>query len=87
MRNRVQLVNSSATSVGTTNFSGVPALHVLLKGSLITVAYDYVSVTYPTAVQEVYAFKTGGSGGSTVATVTVNYVDSTKVDLLNVGVV
>ena len=50
-------------------------------GSLVKVDYDYVSVAYPTAIQEVYAHKTGGAIGTTVATVTVDYVDSTKVDL------
>lgn len=47
--------------------------------------YDYVAVTYPSGTQEVYVFKTGGSGGATVATVTINYVDSTKANLLNVA--
>ena len=55
--------------------------------SLVNVNYDYVSVTYPSATQEVYTFKNGGSGGTTALTVTVNYVDSTKEDLLNVGAV
>jgi hypothetical protein len=52
---------------------------------LVNVAYDYVSVTYPIATQEVYTFKSGGSGGTTVATVTVNYTDSTKENILNVA--
>lgn len=60
---------------------------IYIKNTLVTVAYDYIDVTYPSAAQEVYTFKVGGSGGSTVATVTVNYTDSTKVSLLNVGVV
>jgi len=37
--------------------------------------YDYVGVAYPTTSQEVYTFKTGGSGGTTVATITLNYSD------------
>jgi hypothetical protein len=45
--------------------------------------YDYFAVTYPLATQEVYTFKTGGSGGTTVATVTLNYTDATKEFLLN----
>lgn len=43
--------------------------------------YDYVGVAYPTASQEVYTFKTGGSGGTTVATITLNYTDATKESL------
>jgi len=38
--------------------------------------YDYVAVTYPTTSQEVYTFKTGGVGGTTVATVTLTYSDA-----------
>lgn len=45
--------------------------------------FDYVAVTYPSPTQEVYTFKTGGSGGTTVATITVNYTDSTKNNLLD----
>jgi hypothetical protein len=45
--------------------------------------YDYFAVTYPLTTQEVYVFKTGGAGGTTVATVTLNYTDATKEFLLN----
>lgn len=48
---------------------------------------DYVAATYPSATQEVYTFKVGGSGGSTVAVVTLNYTDSTKANLLNAAIV
>jgi hypothetical protein len=54
-------------------------------GSLLSETYDYVSVAYPLATQEVYTFKSGGSGGTTVATITVNYTDSTKVNLSSVA--
>jgi len=40
--------------------------------------YDYVSATYPTATTESYVFKTGGSSGTTVATVNLTYTDNTK---------
>lgn len=45
---------------------------------LIPQGFDYVSVAYPNATTEEYTFKTGGSGGTTIATVTVVYTDSTK---------
>lgn len=51
---------------------------------MISETYDYVSVNYASATQEIYTFKTGGSGGTTVATVTINYTDSTKANLSNV---
>lgn len=44
-------------------------------------AYDYVAVSYPSAVQEIYTFKTGGVSGTVVSTVTVNYTDATKNNL------
>lgn len=43
--------------------------------------YDYIKVTYPDGVTEVYTFKIGGSGGSTVGTITLVYTDSTKANL------
>lgn len=40
--------------------------------------WDYLTVSYPTATQEVFTFKIGGSGGTTVATITINYTTATK---------
>lgn len=56
---------------------------VSIVGAGINFPWDYVAVTYPSATQEVYTFKTGGSGGTTTGVFTLNYVDSTKADLLN----
>lgn len=47
--------------------------------------HDYISAAYPTATSEVYTYKTGGSGGTTVATVTVTYTDATKTVLSSVS--
>jgi hypothetical protein len=52
-------------------------------GMLDGIIYDYVAVTYPDVDEEVYTFKTGGSGGTTVATITVLYTDATKANLLS----
>ena len=52
--------------------------------SLINFSYNYVSVAYPGADTEVYTFKTGGSGGTTVGTITVVYTDSSKESLSSV---
>jgi hypothetical protein len=52
------------------------------NGSLLAgIEWDYVKVTYPLATTEVYTFKTGGSGGTDVATVTVVYTDASKANL------
>ena len=47
-------------------------------------ANDYIAATYPNGTTEVYTYKLGGSGGTTVGTVTVVYTDSTKAVLSTV---
>lgn len=54
----------AASVISMTNGIGVPD-------------HDYIGVAYA-ATTDTYTFKTGGSGGSTVATVVVTYTDSTK---------
>lgn len=61
------------------------ALKVKSVSDLIDKPYDYVAVTYPLTTREVYTFKTGGSGGTTVYTITINYSDATKVNITNVA--
>lgn len=43
--------------------------------------YDYVDVQQTNAVTDTYVFMTGGSGGTTVQTVTIVYTDSDKTDV------
>lgn len=45
--------------------------------------YDYIAYTSNTT-SDVFVYKLGGSGGTTVATVTINYSDSSKTTLTNV---
>jgi len=71
----------TATSVAASDGT---QLQVVTSGFAIP-DYDYVAVTYPLTTQEVYEFKTGGVAGTTVGTITVNYVDATKADILNVA--
>lgn len=56
-----------------------------ITSGLIMPSYDYISAAYPLTTQEVYTFKTGGSGGTTVATITVNYTDATKANISTVA--
>ncbi len=56
------------------------ALGSLLQG----VAWDYVEVSYPTTIKEIYTFKTGGVSGTTTAVIEITYTDSTKNFLDNV---
>lgn len=46
-------------------------------------AYDYVSLAQASTT-DTYTFKTGGSGGTTQATITITYTDSTKVTISTV---
>ncbi len=61
------------------NGGGSPALN-----GLYIPLYDYLSVAYPLATREVYTFKINGATGPTVTTLTINYVDSSKEDILTV---
>jgi hypothetical protein len=46
--------------------------------------FDYLDVQQTDADTETYVFKTGGSGGTTVRTIVVNYTSSSKSDIDNV---
>lgn len=48
----------------------------LIGNTLITVPFDYIGAGYPDTSTEVYTYKTGGSGGTTVGTITVVYSDA-----------
>jgi len=47
-------------------------------------AYDYVSLTISPSTTETYVFKQGGSGGTTVATVVIEYTDATRATMVSV---
>ncbi len=47
------------------------------------VSWDYMAPTYG-ATSTAYVFKTGGSGGTVVQTITINYTDATKTVILSV---
>jgi hypothetical protein len=53
---------------------------------LVPVECDAFTVTYPNATTEIYAFRSGGTSGTVIQTVTIIYTDSTKMNLLS-GVV
>ena len=63
------------------------AMRHINVGSLIKFDFDYYSVAYPIATQEVYTYRTGGASGSVVGTVTINYTDATKANVANASVV
>ena len=76
------MITDTTDSIAIGNGSGVLAqvdsnhnLQVSAQNSLVTVPYDSIYPTYPNGVTEIYAYK---KLASTVATVTVIYVDLTK---------
>jgi len=74
-----------AASLVTSGDTTETKLRTFSVSGMLSETYDYLSVNYATATQEIYTFKTGGSGGTTVATLTVNYTDSTKANVSNVA--
>lgn len=71
-------VNAHLRGINKTLSSPLPVIN-----GLSILAYDYVSLAVA-ATTDTYTFKSGGSGGSTIATVTLTYTDSTKVTLSTV---
>lgn len=67
----VAIVDSSGSQLGSFNPLGIPV-------------YDYVSYTNTNSTTDTYTFKVGGSGGVTVATLTIVYTDTTKSQISSV---
>lgn len=55
-----------------------------ISGSLVSENFDYIAVSYPSATEEVFTYKSGGAGGTIVATITVTYTDGTKANVSSV---
>lgn len=73
-------VNLAAVDDGNGNY----ALATALSGFTPGTDFDYLDVQQTDSDTETYVFKTGGSGGTTVRTIVVNYTSSTKSDIDNV---
>ncbi len=69
------------TAIAVVGPDGAPISGV--AGVSFTLDHDAVTVTYPTSTQEIYSARTGGVSGTVVQTITVNYVNAFKKDLLN----
>lgn len=54
-------------------------------GRLVDEEFDYIGTAYPNGTTEVYTYKSGGSSGTIVASVTVTYTDSTKDNVSSVA--
>ena len=69
----ISLRDTSGTRIDPATEEGLEAV-----AGLVTSPYDYIGATYPDTTTEIYTYKEGGIGGTTVATVTVVYTDVTK---------
>ena len=49
------------------------------------VDFDYIDAQQTDEDTDTYVFKTGGSGGTTVRTITINYTDANKTTVDNVS--
>lgn len=70
-----------ATQVTLDSSGNVP---VIQKSGLIPFAYDYMAYTNTDSTTDTFVYKTGGSSGTTVATVTIVYTDTTKATISTV---
>lgn len=83
-RNEDRLIDETGKTLGLQSISGTRILKVFEVGTFkLPSGADSFAVTYPSATQEVYTFRSGGIAGSILATWTINYTDSTKASLLN----
>lgn len=54
-----------------------------ISNTLITDPFDYIGATYPDTSTEVYTYKLGGSGGTTVGVITVVYSDAVTKEIIS----
>ena len=61
------------------------ALLVQTSGLIGGVNYDYIDYKNTSTTVDTYVYKTGGSGGTIIKTVTITYTDTTKNQVSNVA--
>jgi hypothetical protein len=75
----VQIKGRSQDDFATLTADGVKQrldVSAILIGELIPVNYDYISISYTGTNMTGVIYKTGGVGGTTVATLTLGYTGS-----------
>jgi len=78
----VEIKNGASDQRATVDTTGALKVFDAVTNSLVPAVYDYVGVTYPTTSSEVYTYKTGGSGGTTVSTLTLAFSDAVTKSIL-----
>jgi len=59
-------------------------IYAIKNKGLFIPSYDYIGIDKSGSLTNIYTFKLGGSGGTTVAILTLTYSDSTKTVLESV---
>ena len=74
-KSRLQVRTGNQPEIWTdvSSFAGGTGIPVNTLNTLVTQSYDYVSLSYTGDNLTGVIFKTGGAGGTTVATVTMTY--------------
>lgn len=74
------VVASSALPTGAATETTLAAFSAKTAAALVPQAYDYQAITYVGATTDIstVVYKTGGSGGTTVATLTMGYDGSNR---------
>lgn len=70
---QVKIVNGFNTVINPATEDTLAAL-----AGMVTSAFDYIEATYPTSSSEIYVYKTGGTSGTIISTITIVYTDTTK---------
>lgn len=72
-RLQVRTGNQPEVWTDVSSFAGGQGLPVNILNALVTKSYDYISCSYTSGNLTGVVFKTGGAGGTTVATLTLTY--------------
>ena len=72
----VEIKNGSTDQRATVDTTGALKVFDAVANALVPAVYDYISLTYTGTNLTGVVFKTGGSGGTTVATLTLAYTVS-----------
>jgi len=80
---KIDLLEQGSTTVLPVTLVNGDGDALAAPSGLVSENFNAISVSV-TATEDIYSYKTGGVSGTTVATTTVTYTDSTKTQLLTV---
>jgi hypothetical protein len=79
------LKSQTGTTVGSKQAADMYLANADVIAGIVPYAYDFISANLAGATTDVYTYKTGGAGGTIVATVTIVYTDASKATLSSVA--